>query len=401
MRFGLSTKILSFFGLLTIISISNFGILMMAENNASEQQRWVMHTHEVIEKSEAFLGHLRDTETGQRGYLLTGQSTYLEPYNLGIAKAHSNFDLLKEMTIDNPLQQTRLNHIQEHMTEKFIELAKTIQLAQQGKMEEAKAIVKSNHGKEIMDHMRQHFHDFKTEEERLLALRKIQFISSQNTIRTLFLVETLVLLILIVVVGFFVQRNLVRPLTHLTRSITGMISGEEIEKISSTSSDEVGQLAKAFNNMHQEVHDRTEELKRQAHFDHAFSHIVAACSSTHDLTKALSEALIVHSNYHPSPLSAIYEYDEDTEKLHCVATHGTSDDLVETISPKTGLIGQAYRASELMIVSTDSVEGFHIETGLASLSPRAIVLQPITLGMKVLGVFVMAYNSRTNGTANT
>src|SRR6266404_8034542 len=42
--------------------------------------QWVSHTNEVLTRLEAVLSTLKDAETGQRGYLLTGEPAYLEPY---------------------------------------------------------------------------------------------------------------------------------------------------------------------------------------------------------------------------------------------------------------------------------------------------------------------------------
>ena len=84
MKFGLRAKLTLVFGFLTLIGISNSGLLWLAEKNAADQQSQVQHTHTVITRSQALLGHLRDAETGQRGFLLTNQDEYLEPYAHGM-----------------------------------------------------------------------------------------------------------------------------------------------------------------------------------------------------------------------------------------------------------------------------------------------------------------------------
>ena len=53
----------------------------MSTQHLIEANRWVVHTHEVIEGLEDVLSVLKDAETGQRGFVLTGQQRYLEPYN--------------------------------------------------------------------------------------------------------------------------------------------------------------------------------------------------------------------------------------------------------------------------------------------------------------------------------
>lgn len=46
-----------------------------------ESNKWIIHTHEVINNLDELLSTLKDAETGQRGYLITGLPDYLEPYN--------------------------------------------------------------------------------------------------------------------------------------------------------------------------------------------------------------------------------------------------------------------------------------------------------------------------------
>lgn len=137
MRLGLTTKLLLYFGLLVIITISNFGILVNTEDEINEQHHWVLHTHQVIQVSERFFGHMRDAETGQRGFLLTLNDSYLKPFNGGIQGAKSDYKLLNSLNQDNVVQQTRLVHIYSSMIQKFSELEKTIQLTKQNKFSAA------------------------------------------------------------------------------------------------------------------------------------------------------------------------------------------------------------------------------------------------------------------------
>src|SRR5262249_23405872 len=69
---------------------------------------WVVHSEDVLGTSERLLSDLQHAETGQLGYLLTGNSTFLEPYRAGVAAYQHEFDRLVLLTADNSLQQHRL-----------------------------------------------------------------------------------------------------------------------------------------------------------------------------------------------------------------------------------------------------------------------------------------------------
>ncbi|MEX2221627.1 MAG: CHASE3 domain-containing protein [Candidatus Rokuibacteriota bacterium] len=66
--------------------------------------QWVSHTHEVLGKLEEVLSTLKDAETGQRGYLLTGERPYLEPHDQAVARLQTQLVQLRQLTIDNPVQ---------------------------------------------------------------------------------------------------------------------------------------------------------------------------------------------------------------------------------------------------------------------------------------------------------
>jgi PAS domain S-box-containing protein len=261
MVFGLRAKLFIAFGLLTITSIGNFGFLWLAEKNAAEQQAWVQHTHQVIVESEIFLGHLRDAETGQRGFLLTGRSEYLEPYNIGVNEAKAGIQKLKDLTIDNPIQQPRLAIIQKKMTLKLLELEKTIRLAQQGRRAESLAIVNSDVGKKVMDDIRIDLLEFDEVEGQLLVMRKSKFRAEQITMRMLFAGEAILLVGLIIVIAFSIQRNMVTPVIALTRNATRFAAGEDVVAVKALSKDEMGELVNAFNNMVGTVNESLENLQ--------------------------------------------------------------------------------------------------------------------------------------------
>src|ERR1700720_302528 len=69
---------------------------------------WVQHTFEVIGDLASLLSTTTDAETGQRGYTITGDEHYLEPYVQAVQTTHSELRRLRELTVDNFAQQRRL-----------------------------------------------------------------------------------------------------------------------------------------------------------------------------------------------------------------------------------------------------------------------------------------------------
>ncbi|HEY1096727.1 MAG TPA: CHASE3 domain-containing protein, partial [Alphaproteobacteria bacterium] len=90
--------------------------------------RQVAHTHEVLLALSDILSIMKDAETGQRGYVLTGEERYLEPYRQALARIAERVNDAAELTRDNQTQQERIPAVKAHINAKLSELNQTIAL---------------------------------------------------------------------------------------------------------------------------------------------------------------------------------------------------------------------------------------------------------------------------------
>jgi PAS domain S-box-containing protein len=131
---------------------------------------WVDHTREVIRNTEEILANLKDAESAQRGYILTGQETYLETYQTAAAKLPSALSALRRLTGDNSGQQERLNQFEPLLNERITGMAETVAARQQLGFEAAEKIIAKGQGKNLTDHIQQ-LQEIEREEYRLLQER--------------------------------------------------------------------------------------------------------------------------------------------------------------------------------------------------------------------------------------
>lgn len=138
------------------ITVVGVAILLAAwiNSQAIDTSREVAHSVEIRERAERLLGHVRDAETGQRGYLLTGTATYLAPFTAGRAAAPSDLEALERLVSDNKQQSERLALVRAQMARKFEELDSTVALAHEGRQAEALALIRDGHGIAAMDELR-------------------------------------------------------------------------------------------------------------------------------------------------------------------------------------------------------------------------------------------------------
>jgi PAS domain S-box-containing protein len=133
--------------------------------------RAVEHTHEVRTELERILSLLTDAETGQRGFLLTGAVSYLEPYKTALASLPARLDRLRRLTADNLRQQTDLGALEVLIRRKASELNATITARETGGFDVAARIVLTDEGKRVMDQIRTAIAAMGAEEQRLLTER--------------------------------------------------------------------------------------------------------------------------------------------------------------------------------------------------------------------------------------
>ena len=172
-----------------------------------ENERWVGHTHRVLTELEATLSTLKDAETGQRGYLLTGEERYLEPYHSAIARINQQVVELQQLTADNNRQQQRIRDLKIAIDSKLAELQETINLRRQQNLEAALREVKTDRGKQIMGDIRQQIATMTAEETQLLQQRARESQASANLTILTFTVATLVNFLLMVLVYYLVKRD--------------------------------------------------------------------------------------------------------------------------------------------------------------------------------------------------
>lgn len=131
----------------------------------------VRHSGEVRVSLTRVLVYMQDVETGQRGYLLTGDKHYLEPYERARAEVGNELLRLQQLTSDNPLQQERIDRLDQKINAKLEELAETIAVRDTRGFDQARAIVVTNQGKQAMDDIRAIIADMDGEESLLYAGR--------------------------------------------------------------------------------------------------------------------------------------------------------------------------------------------------------------------------------------
>jgi CheY-like chemotaxis protein/CHASE3 domain sensor protein len=126
---------------------------------------------EVLAQLNSVLSTLKDAETGQRGFLLTGNESYLEPYSTAKSALPVELTALRGLFAKRPEQARRLESLENIATQKMDELGQTVDLRRAGQVDAALTIVRTGRGKLLMDRIRSALGEMDASERQVIAQR--------------------------------------------------------------------------------------------------------------------------------------------------------------------------------------------------------------------------------------
>ena len=152
---------------------------------ASDARGWTEHSYQVMATARQLGIELRDAESGQRGYLLTGSEDYLAPYAAAQPRIGTLLDRLRQLTVDNSTEQERLRELGPLINEKLGELAHTIELRRDVGVAAALAEVNSDLGRHDMERAETLLSAMTDDEQNLLSARLAEAARRAETVRIL------------------------------------------------------------------------------------------------------------------------------------------------------------------------------------------------------------------------
>jgi CHASE3 domain sensor protein len=143
----------------------------------------VVHTYQVLDATRDLLLAAEDAETGQRGFVITGDDSFLSPYIQASERTiPERLSAMETMLTDDSSQLERVRILRQLLGEKFEELRLTIQERRLRGFEASRIMVENQSGKKIMDEIRESVSEIDQGEQTLLSQRTLQLKSSQRRI---------------------------------------------------------------------------------------------------------------------------------------------------------------------------------------------------------------------------
>jgi signal transduction histidine kinase len=158
-------------GVITLLAVYSFLSIQRLINTA----QLLSHGSRVINNAEQLLVIITDMETGQRGYIITGDSSYLAPYEAGVDKLEHHLAQLDSITKEYPDQNNRIDTLTD-LIHRRADRAKVSIAARGESFEKARALIVTGEGKELMSKIRSLIGTIQAEERRIFR--------EQNTVST-------------------------------------------------------------------------------------------------------------------------------------------------------------------------------------------------------------------------
>jgi signal transduction histidine kinase len=207
----------------------------------------VQHTEAVLRDLRNYSGEIIQAETGQRGFLLTGQDDYLAPYNAVLASNQAQFQALTKLV--DPARAAQLQTLGAIMAIKLKELGLTIQMAKSGNLAGALAVVKEGRGRRYMVEFETVSTELADSESAALAEREAAADAESQTIMAGLAIGGLLAIVLIAAAAARTVAQIDGPLNGLMEGIRAFGAGQLDRRVDVSSRDEIGLVAGAFNRM--------------------------------------------------------------------------------------------------------------------------------------------------------
>jgi len=389
--FGLSLLLLIISSVASYISIQN--LLKSAD--------LVDHSTQVVERLESIISTMKDAETGQRGYLLTGQDEFLEPYNGAYARALQMVDQVQAMTIDNPQQQVNMIRMKGILVRRLSALQAMLDKKRAG---ETVSVADLRIGKAAMDELRALVSRAEQDERTLLTNRTVALKKFSST-TPLILIFAALLAISVSVFSYIkvtsdmaararLQEELITKDREISRRVNiiqhiaeQISAGKYDIRVNDDEKDELGNIALALNKMAESLQISFNRLSDNEWMQTGISRLNNQMIGEKPLDILTADVLQFVAGYTGSQVGALYLLENDDLWLQSgFALTGA----IPKIVLGEGLVGQAAQSDQILWLKEIDDEQIRVVHATGDIRPRNLLIVPIHYENQVKGVIELA-----------
>ncbi|MRN55116.1 response regulator [Paenibacillus monticola] len=373
---SIQTKIIS--GFLIIIGCLAIYTMVVHSQIYSKQNEVnviTIHDREVTSLTNQIEKSVLDMEDGVRGYVITGDLLYLEPYTRGKTQWQEYFNQLYEVIATDSFGIQRLQAVKLNIENWIAQNVDPIILLKKNNDEVGIAKSFSNGaGIQQVDQIRQQFDTFRQDENQSTDNRITAQKKSNNTLIAFLYIFALVVASIAILISIVLSRTILNTLRKATSTINGIaLSNDNLEeRIIVTTKDEIGDLAHATNLL-LDSHQHQYWIQTQTS---EFAEMYQGIEDTVELADRFltKVSAILNGQY-----GAIYLFQDNKSILIKAASYAGDGSNIgkQSFRVGDGLVGQCAKEKKIIHINQIPEEYIKIESGLGESKPRHILLVPV------------------------
>ncbi|MGX6445570.1 CHASE3 domain-containing protein [Neobacillus sp. K501] len=393
-HFNIHAKIMTGYLFILVCLIVSLLIVMNRMSALQTEVDFVSkHDIEVQDLANQIQKNVLDMETGMRGYAITGDEAYLEPYHEANRSWLDDYNKLHSLLADNGRQQRNLEEIRPLIINWIANSGEYV--INQKKANNQAALddhFSKNKGKKLTDELRSHFDSF-LEKERNLTTERVGKLSQDNNNLKMALYALIVLVTVVTIAtAMFLSNSIVKTIKQVGRTIRNITDSKETEfdlttRIEVNTHDETHELAEAMNEL-------LSSLEKQSWVQNSIAEISTMYQGITDITE-LAQAFI--TNLAPkldAVYGVVYLRKSDGGKIQFVKEAGYAstgeDGSAQCFALGEGLVGQAALDKRLFLIDMLPEDHVKITSGLGNSRPRNLLIAPILVDGRVEAVVEFA-----------
>lgn len=260
---SLSARIIAASVVVALLVAGGFAVLISAMSALNEATRREAHSRDVAVATLALEKLVLDLETGLRGYILTQDSRFLQPWTDARKALRRRLPEFEQLSAENPAQRARARELTTEIRDYVAEYSEPLATIARLNPAAARTEVARSEGKRRTDAIRARFDTFTKAEDALAAASASSADRQSDRAVGLAIGGLVGCVLLILLFGLYLARSTARPVRAVATAASRLASGDLSARLTGGGPGEVGELTVAFNRMAEELQRSRKELEDQ------------------------------------------------------------------------------------------------------------------------------------------
>ncbi|MDR0265842.1 MAG: response regulator [Sphingobacterium sp.] len=384
------------FSLVVLLISSAASYVGIQEQNRHRQELAV--TRKIISTANTLINSLQGAETGNRGFLLTGKESYLEPFNMALKSLPLELQEITALTKSDTLQKVRVDSLLTAAQWRLDILKKSVDIKKRGG---TVSIAHLDESKKAMDKCRAIIKDIIHYEDDNID-KKSANLDNSSFITTLFIVISALLSLIITTYFYFrlradflkraaLEKSLrekdeaISRRLNLVQKITNRVAlGDYDVNVEEVEDDDLGAIAKSVNRMSKSLKKSFDQLKDNDWLHTGYAKLYTGLVGNKSEEIIATDSIKSLISYTEAVSGAIYIFND--EKLELAGSYGLDTQVQKYFLPGEGYVGQVFVDRESKTLHNLNATDYVVSFANGKINVQHILFLPILVDDQVLGV---------------